>query len=455
MTTILSFVVVIGILILIHELGHFLVARWSGVGVERFSIGFGPVLLRWRGRETEYCLSAIPMGGYVKMMGEESPLEGGGGTVAYDPAKAFSLKPLWVRFLIVFAGPGMNFVLAAVIFMIVLAAVGRPVWPAVIGRIAEDSPAAAAGLRTGDVVVAVQGRPVEHWEDLERVIAASEGRPITLRARRGDAEPTITVTPRQTTVRDPIFKDPKQVWEIGAGPKLTPQIGAVTPGSPAERAGVKPGDQVVAVAGQPVFTPEELMLAIQKRGGQTFDVTVEREGRRLPLSVAANVVKDKGPTGEEIEVGRIGVSIVTRTVNYAAYGPLEAVWYGLVRTWDMTVLTIRGFWMIVTGQIALSNLGGPVQIASETGRQAQEGVAPLALFTAVISVNLAVLNLLPVPMLDGGHLLFFIIEAVLGRPLSVRKRELAQQVGFVLLMLIMVLALYNDLVRIDAFRFFR
>ncbi len=156
MTTIISFVVVIGILILIHELGHFFVARWTGVGVERFSIGFGPVLLRWRGKETEYCLSAIPMGGYVKMLGEENPLEGGT-AMPYDPKKAFALKPLWARFLIVFAGPGMNFVLAAVIFAVVLATVGRPVWPTIVGRVAEDSPAVAAGLRSGDVIVAVNG----------------------------------------------------------------------------------------------------------------------------------------------------------------------------------------------------------------------------------------------------------------------------------------------------------
>lgn len=454
MTTLVSFVVVIGVLILIHELGHFFVARWSGVGVERFSVGFGPVLLRWRGRETEYCLSAIPMGGYVKMMGEENPLEGGGGTIPYDPAKAFSLKPLWVRFLIVFAGPGMNFVLAAVIFMIVLGTMGRPVWPAAVGRVTEGSPAAAAGLRTGDVVVAADGRAVQYWEDLDRVIAGSDGQPIRLRVRR-DGEQTVTVTPRQTTVRDPIFKDERRVWEIGAGPKLNPQIGAVTPGSPAERAGLRAGDLVVAVAGQPVFTPEEMMQAIQKRGGQTFAITVDRDGARRTLTVTANTVKEKGPTGQETEVGRIGVSIVTRAVDYAAYSPPQAVWYGLVRTWDMTTLTVRGFWKILTGQIPLSNLGGPVQIASETGRQAQEGAAPLAVFTAVISVNLAVLNLLPVPMLDGGHLFFFVVEAVLGRPLSMRKRELAQQVGFVLLVLIMVLALYNDLVRIDAFGFFK
>jgi regulator of sigma E protease len=452
--TVVSFVIVIGVLILIHELGHFLVARWTGVGVERFSIGFGPVLLRWRGKETEYCLSAIPMGGYVKMMGEENPLEGGP-ALAYDPAKAFSLKPLWARFLIVFAGPGMNFVLAAVIFAFVLATVGRPVWPAVVGRVTEGSPAAAAGLRTADQIVAVNGRPVAHWEDLDRAIAASAGQPIELTAQRGSERATVTVKPRSNTVRDPVFKESREVWEIGAGPKLTPQIGSVNPASPAEKAGVKPGDNVVAVAGQPVYTPEELMQAIQKRAGQTFALTVEREGRPETLSVTANAVKEKGPTGEETEVGRIGVGIVTRTVTYEPYNPVIAAGQGFVRTWDMTVLTVKGLWKVLVGSLDRSNIGGPIQIAAEAGRQAKEGLGSLALFTAIISVNLAVLNLLPVPMLDGGHLAFFIVEAIIGRPISVRKREAAQQVGFVLLMLLMVYALYNDLVRIDAFKFFK
>jgi regulator of sigma E protease len=441
------------VLILIHELGHFLVARWSGVGVERFSIGFGPVLMRWRGKETEYCLSAIPMGGYVKMMGEENPLEGGA-ALPYDPSKAFALKPLWVRFLIVFAGPGMNFVLAAVIFILVLGTMGRPVWPPVVGRVA-DGPAAVGGIRTGDAIESINARPVTYWEDVERAISNSGGKPLVLQVRRGNEARSITVTPKRTVVRDPIFREEREVWEIGAGPRLTPHIGAVNPGSPAEMAGLKPGDQVVAVAGQSVFTPEELMQAIQKRPGQKFNITADRGGQIVTVEVLATPVREKGPLGQETEVGRIGVSIVTKALSYASYSPPEAVWYGIERTWDMTVLTTKGFWKIVTGQIPLSNLGGPVQIASETGRQAQEGAAPLAVFTAVISVNLAVLNLLPVPMLDGGHLFFFLIEAVLGRPLSVRKRELAQQVGFVLLMLIMVLALYNDLVRIDAFRLFK
>ena len=455
MTTLVSFLVVIGILILIHELGHFIVARLTGVGVERFSIGFGPVLLRWRGKETEYCLSAVPMGGYVKMMGEENPLEGGSGPVPFDPAKSFALKPLWARFLIVFAGPGMNFVLAALIFTVVLATVGRPVWPPVIGRVADAGPAAAAGLMTDDVVTRVDGRPIAHWEDLERAVAGSDGRPLTLTVRRGGAELTLSVTPRRTTVRDPIFRDPKDAWELGAGPKLTPQIGAVNPGTPAETAGVRVGDLVLAVAGQPVFTPDDLMQAIQKRGGETFDVVVERDGKPATLTVTATAVREKGPGGQEVEIGRIGVGIVTRVVRYEPYNPLVAVAYGWVKTWDMTWLTAKGLWKIVSRQIDSSNIGGPIQIAAEAGRQAKEGAASLAVFTAIISVNLALLNLLPVPMLDGGHLFFFVIEAIMGRPLSLRKREAAQQLGFVLLMLLMVYALYNDLVRIDAFRIFK
>ncbi|MBI2204130.1 MAG: RIP metalloprotease RseP [Candidatus Rokubacteria bacterium] len=454
MTMVVSFVIVIGVLILIHELGHFLVARWVGVGVERFSIGFGPVLARWRGKETEYCLSLIPMGGYVKMMGEESPLEGGE-TLPYDPTKAFSFKPLWARFLIVFAGPGMNFVLAAAIFALVLATVGRPVWPAVIGRVTEGSPAASAGLRTGDRIVAVGGRTVAHWEDLERAVAGSDGRSLDLAIERGGATQKMSMAPRRATHRDPIFKEAREVWELGAGPQLVPHIGSVNPGSPAEKAGIKPGDQVTAVAGQPVYTPEELMLAIQKRGGQTFPVTVDRQGRPETVNVTANAVKEKGPTGVETEVGRIGVGIVTRAVSYEAYNPVLAAWYGVVKTWDMSVLTVKGLWKVLVGSIDRSNIGGPIQIAAEAGRQAKEGFGSLALFTAIISVNLAILNLLPVPMLDGGHLAFFIVEAVLGRPISLKKRETAQQVGFVLLMLLMGYALYNDLVRVDAFKFFK
>jgi regulator of sigma E protease len=450
---ILRFVAVIGVLIFIHELGHFIVARLTGVGVERFSIGFGPVLLRWRGRETEYCLSLIPMGGYVKMVGEESPVEGGE-TLPWDPAKAFALKPLWARFLIVFAGPGMNFVLAAILFTIVFATFGRPVWSAVIGRIADAGPAAAAGLRTGDTVVAMDDRPVVYWEDLERFVASADGRALRVRVKRAGGEHTLSLTPRRKTVTDPLG-DQREVWDIGAGPQLPPQIKAVVVDSPAQRAGLQAGDVVTAVAGQPVYSPDDLVESIKSRPEQALPIVVERNGRPLTLTVTPRAEVEKSPTGKETTVGRMGAEIATKAVRFAAYGPFEAVGHGVVRTWEWTVLTFKGLWKLATGGLALSNIGGPIQIAQETTRQAREGMLWLLLFTGVISVNLAVLNLLPIPILDGGHLFFFVIEGVLGRPLSLKKREVAQQLGFVLLMIIMALALYNDLNRLNAFKFFR
>jgi regulator of sigma E protease len=451
---VVRFVIVIGILILVHELGHFFVARWTGVGVERFSIGFGPVLLRWRGKETEYVLSAIPMGGYVKMVGEENPLEGGGGPV-YDSAKAFALKPLWARFLIVFAGPAMNLVLAAVIFAVVLGTLGRAVWPATVGKVADNSPAATAGLHTGDEIVAVDGRSIAYWEDLDRALTRSTGRPLELRVRRGGAEQTMTVTPRLRSVPDPVFREPRETWDIGAGPQLLPMITSVGPRSPAEKAGLKPGDVVVAVAGQPLYTHEDLLEAIRTRPRESFELTIEREGKRLMLTVTPEPVKERLPSGEEGVVGKIQAGLAPKAVRFEPYGPLAAAWHGTVKTWEMTVLTAKGLWKLISRQIDLSNIGGPIQIATETTRQANDGIVSVAVFVALISVNLGVLNLLPIPMLDGGHLLFFVIEAVLGRPLSLRKREVAQQVGFVLLMVIMVFALYNDLTRLNVFKFFR
>ena len=448
------FIVVLGILILIHELGHFFVARWTGVGVERFSVGFGPVLARWRGKETEYCVSAIPMGGYVKMMGEENPLEGGGSPVV-DSQKAFALKPLWARFLIVFAGPGMNFVLAWVIFTVLLAVVGRPVWPAVLGRVTAEGAAAVAGLQAGDVVAAIDGRPIEYWEDLERAIAGSDGRPLRLAIKRGTEQRELQVAPRRIVTRDPIFKESREVWSLGTGPQVTPQVGMVTPDSPAERAGLRVGDVVAAVAGQPVFTSDELTQAIQQAGGKPIDIVVQRDGKPLTLSVTANRVKEKNEAGQEVENWRIGVILASKVVRSERYNPVAAVAHGAARTWELTALTVKVLWKFVKLDLPLSNLGGPIQIATESHRQRQEGLAQLAGFTAFISVNLAVLNLLPVPMLDGGHLLFFVIEGILGRPVSLKKREAAQQLGLVLLLLLMVFAIYNDLVRIDAFRIFR
>jgi regulator of sigma E protease len=444
-----SFVVVLGVLIVVHELGHFIMARLAGVGVERFSVGFGPVLWRFRGKETEYCVSAIPMGGYVKMMGDdENPLEGGKGATI-DPRKAFNAKPLAARFLIVFAGPAMNFVLAVVIAALMFMLVGRPVAPALVGRVVEGGPAAQAGLQTGDRIISIDGAAVPYWEDVARVVQAAGPRALKVVVKGASGERTVDLTPTQTKRRD-LFGDEQNVWELGASPYIPATIGDTVSGDPADQAGLKSGDTVTALEGQPVMSWDDLAEKIHQRAGQPTRLEVKRGSETLPITVTPKKGKIPGPDGKEVEAGLVGIRPGGTTLMVRS-NPLTATWEGVVWAGDVTAKTAIGLYKWASRQIPSNSIGGPIQIATMAGEQARQGISSLALFTAVISVNLFLLNLLPVPMLDGGHLLFFACEAVLGRPLSVRKREVAQQVGFALLMLLMVFAFYNDFKRIGLF----
>jgi len=450
-TNIVSFVVVICALILIHEWGHFVVARLSGVGVERFSIGFGPVLWRFKGKETEYCLSAIPMGGYVKMVGDdENPLEGGR-TDTVDPRRAFNLKPVWIRFLIVFAGPGMNFVLAFLILASLPMLFGRGMLPSVVTDVVERGPAALGGLRPGDRITAVDGRAVEYWSQIAKRAQEARGAPMTLTVQRGTQTLQATLTPKRATRYDALG-DTEEAWDLGVGDarSVPPRVGELVPGMPAEKAGIKPGDLVVGVMGQPVTSWQEMAGIINKRPGQPTDLRIKRGEETVTITVTPDTVDG---------VGRIGIgpvpSLPDNLVYVRTWNPASAVMDGWTQTLQLTSLTIKAFWRLVTGRISPASLGGPIQIAVAAGQSAKVGVSQLMFFTALVSVNLAVLNLLPVPMLDGGHLLFFGCEALLGRPISVRKREIAQQVGFVLLMMLMVFALYNDVSRLGWLHFLR
>jgi regulator of sigma E protease len=389
------------------------------------------------------------MGGYVKMMGDdENPLEGGK-TGAIDPAKAFNTKPLISRFLIVFAGPAMNFILAVVIAALMFMLVGRPVAPADIGRITEGGPVAQAGLKTGERIVAVDGRPVQYWEDLARVVQSADGRTLSVTVRGADSERTVSLTPAQAKRKD-LFGDEQTVWEIGATPYVPAAIGDTVSGDPADAAGLKPNDVVTAIDGQPVLSWDELAEKIHHRADQPTRLQIKRGSETLTVTVTPKKGKIPGPDGKETEVGLIGIR-PGGAVTFVRSNPIASVWDGLAWSSDVTMKTAIGLYKIVVGQLDRSNIGGPIQIAKTAGEQARQGIVSLALFTAVISINLFLLNLLPVPMLDGGHLLFFAFEAVLGRPLSVRKREVAQQVGFALLMLLMVFAFYNDFKRIGLF----
>jgi regulator of sigma E protease len=339
----------------------------------------------------------------------------------------------------------MNLVLAAVIFSGISLAVGVPVAPsATVGRVLPDSPALAAGLQPGDQVAAVNGQPVRHWSQIEDAVARSNGQALALTVIRDGQRQQVSVAPRRMPSRTP-FGEPTEVWGLGATPYLPPVVGGLRPGMPAVAAGLRPGDRILAIDGQPIRTWDEMAEAISKRAGERVALTVERSGQRLEIAVTPQAVTERDPLGRETKMGRIGVELPQ---TFERTDPLSAIGRGVQRTWDVSVLTLVSFWKLLTGIIPATSIGGPLQIGMAVGQAAQEGFVPYAFWIGVISINLAILNLLPVPMLDGGHLLFFGIEAVLGRALSVRKREIAQQIGLALLLLLMVFALGNDLLRL-------
>lgn len=435
----LWFVVVVGVLVFVHEVGHFLMAKRAGVGVLKFSLGFGPKVLGFRRGETEYLLSAIPLGGYVKMIGEDPADK------TADPAKSFQNKSVGWRSLVVLAGPGSNVILAGLLFTGAFLVLGQPVKALVVGDVAPGSAAELAGLRPGDRVVAVGGAPVAQWDQVLDRVEESEGLALPVQVDRGSDRLTLTVTPQ------------RQHREVQA---IAPKVGRVESRSPADRAGVKAGDTVVAFDGTKIVLWEDLVRLVHKSPGRTGRLTVERNGQPVDLEVTPIAVPNPAGTGQ---IGRIGVEldlaqeplrlerdewILGARQRFESIPMHRAVALGAQKTWEVGVQTLWILGRLLKGEISPKTIGGPLYIAREASRQAdQGGLLSVVLLTAVLSVNLAILNLLPVPILDGGHLLFFGIEAVRGGPVSLRKREIAQQVGLALLIALMVFAFYNDIFR--------
>ncbi len=346
--SILAAILVLGILIFAHETGHFIVAKRSGVGVQKFSLGFGPRLFGFRRGETEYLISAVPLGGYVKMVGED-PKE-----VPIDPEKSFSGKPVWRRALIVLAGPIFNLLLAVVLFWFCFV-IGIPALTTRIGEVKEGFPAAKAGIQPGDRIVAVDGKATQHWNELAILIHRSPGKPLR--------------------------------------------------------------------------------------------ITLERQGGQQELIIVPQPTKQKGLLGDEVEIGLLGI-VPTQEFVLERLNPLRAFFLSVHRTYEVSALMVLSIVRMVQGKIPAKTIGGPILVAQLAGEHARMGIVNLLLFTALLSINLAILNLLPIPVLDGGHLLFFLLEALRGKPIPLRKRELAQQVGLVLLVALMIFAFYNDLFRL-------
>jgi regulator of sigma E protease len=351
LTTIASTIVVLGLLIFVHELGHFLVAKHSGVTVLRFSLGFGPRLFGLKRGDTDYCLSLIPLGGYVKMLGEEPGEE----VEEERRSTSFSFQPVTKRIAIVLAGPLCNFLLAIVIFALIYALSGVPQLTTEIGSVSAGSPAEKAGILAGDRVRTINGRAIGDWEELSGLIEKLGEKPLTLQIERGEEHLAITVTPRVTEVKN--------------------------------------------IFGEPV--------------------------KRAVIGITAS--------------GKISIK---------KENPLHAVYYSVAQTWHLSKLFLITVGKLIEGVVSIKTLGGPILIAQMAGQQANEGLLNLIHFIALISVNLAVLNLLPIPVLDGGHILFFTIEGILGKPIGQRKIEWAQKAGMLLLLVLMVFVFYNDIMRL-------
>jgi len=441
---VVSFVVVLGVLIFVHELGHFLMAKRAGVGVLKFSLGFGPRLVGFKRGETEYLISALPLGGYVKMIGEDP---GDTSEAASDPARSFSQKRVGTRALIILAGPLTNLILPVLLFSGIYMTVGQDYVVPLVGRPEAGSPAAEAGLVPRDRIQTVNGKPVSRWEEVELPVRLSGGAPVALTLQREGKTFDVRLTPRRTKLYDPLGQE-HDGWDAGLRPLIPARVTRVQPGSPARGAGLQADDLIVAVEGAPVAEWDELSRAIRARPGMPTLLTVERAGTRLEVRVTPERKEEKDAGGETREVGIIGVLRGEPEVQRERLNPFRAVIAGVEETITTSVTLVQGIWKIVQGRISPKTIGGPVMIAQVTGEVAQRGLKNLINWTALLSINLAILNLLPIPILDGGHLLFSLIEWLRGKPVSLRKRELAQQVGFVLLVGLMVFAFYNDIFRL-------
>ncbi len=444
----LAFIVAIGILVTVHEFGHFWVARRVGVKVLRFSVGFGRPLWTWVGKQdgTEYVIAALPLGGYVKMLGEGGEEE----VPEADSHRSFDQQPLPSRAAIVAAGPLFNFVFALFAFA-AIQMIGVSGMKPIVGDVVEGSLSAVAGMEPGDEILSVNGEPARIWQQaLEEMLGAVVlGEQITL-----DAVSSSGVD-RQYRLENPFGEQIPEGLELleqlgftMARPLLPPRVGELTPGGAAEEAGLEAGDLVLSVEGEEIHSWQEWVEWIQQSPEQRLQLSIERDGVVFPLEVTPVAVIAEGKT-----IGRIGASVELGQYRKAffrevQYGPLEALLRGASKTWEMTSMTLQVMGRMVVGSTSTDGLSGPISIARYAGSSMESGVVPFLSFLGLVSVSLGVLNLLPVPILDGGHLLYYLLEWVRGSPLSERAMALGQRLGIVFILGLMSLALYNDLLRL-------
>jgi regulator of sigma E protease len=444
---IIGTLVALGVLVTFHEFGHFWVARRCGVKVLRFSVGFGTPLVRWHDRQgTEFVIAAIPLGGYVKMLDERE-----GDVPPALVGQSFNRKPVGQRIAIVAAGPVANFLLA-IFFFWVLAMLGSQQIRPVIGTVENGSPAAAAGLTAGQEIVSVDGKPTNGWSAVNLQLVRRLGESGTLNIGVRD-EGSSTDQQRQVKLDqwlkgadepDPIRSLGLQPWR----PAIEPVLAEIDPKGPAGAAGLKTGDRLLGIGGQSVNEWQQVVDSVRARPGAQVVVRVERDGAPLDVPVTLGVKGEGEAAAGYLGAGVKGGQWPASMLREVSYGPLEAVGEGLSRTWNMSVLTLGSLKKMLFGELSVKNLSGPITIAKVAGASAQSGVGDFLNFLAYLSISLGVLNLLPIPVLDGGHLLFYLVEWARGRPLSDRVQGWGVQIGISLVLGVMLLALINDLGRL-------
>ncbi|WP_019934216.1 sigma E protease regulator RseP [Oceanimonas smirnovii] len=440
-----AFIVALGILVAVHEYGHFWVARRNGVKVERFSIGFGKPIWRRTGRDgTEYVVAMIPLGGYVKM------LDGRVDEVPPELAdQAFNNKSVWARMAIVVAGPMANFLFAVFAFWLMFL-IGVPSVKPVVRDVVPESPAAVAGVQPGMQITAINGNDILTWEDVNFSLIGSIGAEQTVITVQNDSG-------RQQQLAVPLTRwqfDPDSESPITAlglmpeGPVATLTLEQVMADGAGEQAGLQSGDQITQANGEILRDWNHFVALVQSSPEQPMELVVLRDGQRLDLTLTPALRETNRQA-----VGYVGLAPAVLPVDERyrfelTYGPLEAAWHGMERTWELTVLTFNMIGKLLTGIVSVDNLSGPISIAKGAGASAGFGLVYFLSFMALVSVNLGIINLLPLPVLDGGHLLFYMVEAVTGRPVPEKIQELGFRIGAALLVLLMGLALFNDIGRL-------
>ena len=430
LTSIAAFTFVLGVLVFVHEMGHYLMARRIGIRVLTFSLGFGPKLLTVRRGDTDYCISAIPLGGYVKMAGENPD------DVRSGADDEFLAKTKWERFQVLIMGPTMNIILAFVVMAVVLyQGADVPAYeeqPPIVGYVMEASPAEQSGIRVGDLILSIGGRPVQTWEELFVTVMPRAERELEVVLRRGLQEVTIQVTPEAQTQF--------QVGDLGVVPIMQPQILNVLTGDPADLAGIRPRDVITAVNGEPITRDNPFVETINANADVALMLTVVRGGQTLKIEVTPAL---RG------NVGLIGVELSPFEVRTIEPGPLQAIQMSFEKNYAWSGLIFQTLGGLLTSETSPKQLVGPLGIAQLSGGAAQIGMVALFTLMAMISLNLGILNLLPIPVLDGGHIFIMALEGLSRRDFSVRIKEKIQLAGFVVLLMLMVTVIYNDLTRIN------